>query len=171
VRNRDRLGLTPELSTRWATGNDNFVYLSLGDFKSSFTCCKILQHGTFPLYFPSKRKVCCRFLLPLKIHHLGWVLNTQPLGPVASTLTTPPPRRQAGELKPGSGNKPTFVISNSKDIIALTLRTNHIHSLLRDGHVSDEPSLSAHRYTPFQIKKVHVGKITFPHPKRTDWES
>jgi hypothetical protein len=33
------------------------------------------------------------FLSPLKIHRLGRVLNPQPLGPVASTLTTTPPRR------------------------------------------------------------------------------
>jgi hypothetical protein len=84
-----------------ATGNDNFVYSSLWDFKSSFTCRKILRHGTFPLYFPSERKVCCGFLSPLKIHCLGRVLNPQPLGPVASTLTTTPPRRHifSQELK------------------------------------------------------------------------
>jgi ribosomal protein S27E len=88
VSNRDRLKLTRDLTTRWVTGNDNFVYSSLWDFKSYFTRHKILWHGTFPLYFPSERKVCCGFLLPLKIHCLGRVLNPQPLGPVAST----PPR-------------------------------------------------------------------------------
>jgi hypothetical protein len=94
VSKRDWLKLTPDLTTRWATGNDNFVYSCLWDFKSSFTCHKILQHGTFPFYFPSERKVCCGFVLPLKIHRLGQVLNPQPFGPVASTLTTTPPRRQ-----------------------------------------------------------------------------
>jgi hypothetical protein len=59
VSNLDRLKLSPDLTTRWATGNDNFVFSSLWDFKSSFTCRKILRHGTFPLYFPSERKVCC----------------------------------------------------------------------------------------------------------------
>jgi hypothetical protein len=92
VSKRNRLGLTHDLTTRWGTGNYNFVYSSRWDFKSSFTCRKIL-HGIFPLYFPSERKVCCRFLSPLKIHSLGRVLNLQPLGPVASTLTTTPPRR------------------------------------------------------------------------------
>jgi hypothetical protein len=81
------------MTTRWATGNYKFVYSSLWDFKSSFTCRKILRHGTSPLYFPSERKVCCGFLSPLKIHRLGRVLNPQLLGPVASTLTTTPPRR------------------------------------------------------------------------------
>jgi hypothetical protein len=59
-----------------------FVYSSLWDFKSRFTRRKILRHGTFPLYFPSERKVCCGFLSPLKIHRLGRVLNPQPLGRV-----------------------------------------------------------------------------------------
>jgi hypothetical protein len=95
VSKRDRLKLTPDLTARWATGNDTFVYSSLWDFKGSFTCRKILRHGTFPLYFPSERKVCCGFLWPLKIHRLAWVLNPQPLGPVASTLTTAPPRRHS----------------------------------------------------------------------------
>jgi hypothetical protein len=92
VSNRDRLKLTPDSTTRWATGN-YFFCSSLWDFKSSFTCPKILRHGTFPLYFPSERKVCCGFVSPLKIHRLGRVLNRQPLGTVASTLTTTPPRR------------------------------------------------------------------------------
>jgi hypothetical protein len=95
----DWLGLTPDLtsrdlwgSKRWARERGNFVYSSLWDFKSSFTCRKILGHGTFPVYFPSERKACCGFLLPLNIHCLGQVLNPQPLGPVASTLTTTPSR-------------------------------------------------------------------------------
>jgi hypothetical protein len=53
--------------------NENFVDSSLWDFKSSFTCCKILRYGTFLLCFPSERKVCCGFLSPLKIHRLSQV--------------------------------------------------------------------------------------------------
>jgi hypothetical protein len=71
--NRDRLGLTPDLTTRdlwrsmrWAREMGNFVCSSLWDFKSSFICRKILRHGTFPLYFPSERKVCCGFFIALK---------------------------------------------------------------------------------------------------------
>jgi hypothetical protein len=82
VSKRDRLGLTPDLTTRelwrsrrWSRVRGNLVYSSLWDFKSSFTCRKILRHGTFPLYFPSERKVSCGFLSPLKIHRVGRVLN------------------------------------------------------------------------------------------------
>jgi hypothetical protein len=41
------------VSRRMDEGIENLVYSSLWDFKSSFTCRKILRHGTFPLYFPS----------------------------------------------------------------------------------------------------------------------
>jgi hypothetical protein len=53
--------------------NENFAYQYLKYLKIYFTCLKILRHGTFPLYFPSERKVCCGFLSSLKIHRLGWV--------------------------------------------------------------------------------------------------
>jgi hypothetical protein len=101
VSKQDRLGLTPDLTTRdlfrsrrWAKerGNEKFCLFIPVGLQSSFTCHKILRHGTFPIYFPSERKVCCGFLSPLKIHRLGRVLNPQPLGPVAITLTTTSPR-------------------------------------------------------------------------------
>jgi hypothetical protein len=40
---------------------------------------------------PLRRKLCYRFLSPLKIHRPRPGLNPQTLGPVASTLTTSPP--------------------------------------------------------------------------------
>jgi hypothetical protein len=49
-----------------------FCLPSPWNFKSSFTCRKILRQGTFRLYFLSERKVCCGYLSPLKIHRLGW---------------------------------------------------------------------------------------------------
>jgi hypothetical protein len=52
------------------------------------------------------------------------------------------------------GNKPTFVISNRREAIDLTLRTNWIGNLVRNWKVSDEPSLSDHRYIIFQIDNV-----------------
>jgi hypothetical protein len=85
VSRQDRLGLTPSLTIRalWPSPetsleqqgerNENLVSSSPWHFKSSFTFRKILRHGTFRLYFPSERKVCCWFLSPLKIHRLGRV--------------------------------------------------------------------------------------------------
>jgi hypothetical protein len=54
-------------------GNENLVYTSSWDFKISFTYRKILRQGTFRVYFPSERKVCCGFLSPLKFHRIGRV--------------------------------------------------------------------------------------------------
>jgi hypothetical protein len=115
VSNQDRPKQTPNFTTRWATGNYNFVYSSLWDIKSSFRCRKILRHGTFPLNFPSGRKVRCGFLSPLKIHRLGRVLNPQPLGPVASTLHHQGDTWNSWELNPlclqisgWSNNNPNF---------------------------------------------------------------
>jgi hypothetical protein len=46
-----------------------------------------------PALLPVRRKVCCGFLSPLKNPSPRPGLNPRPLGPVASTLTTTPPRR------------------------------------------------------------------------------
>jgi hypothetical protein len=88
-----RLGITPYSSTRalWKSyqqrhlergGMDEGMRISriqyLWYVNGSFTCRKILRHGTFPLYFPSERKVCCGFLSPLKIHRLGRVWTRDP---------------------------------------------------------------------------------------------
>jgi hypothetical protein len=79
VSKRDRLGITPNLtardlwrSRRWARKREFCLFIPVG-LNEFITCRKILRHGTFPLYFPSERKVCCWFLSPLKIHRLGRV--------------------------------------------------------------------------------------------------
>jgi hypothetical protein len=43
------------------------------------------------------------------------------------------------------GNEPTFVISNRKEVIDLTLGPNIQGKLIRDWPVSYKPSLSAHK--------------------------
>jgi hypothetical protein len=47
---------------RVGEGNENLVSLFLLDFKRSFTCRKILRHGTFPLYFPSEGRCAADFI-------------------------------------------------------------------------------------------------------------
>jgi hypothetical protein len=51
-------------------------------------------------------------------------------------------------------NEPTFVVCNRKKVIDLTLGTNKIGDLVSNWHVSDEPSLSDHRYICFQIGNI-----------------
>jgi hypothetical protein len=78
-------------SRRMGERNENLVYLSLWDFKRSLPCHKILQHGTSGFTFYLKEGVR-QIFIALK-NPLPWQgLNPQPLDPVASTLTTTPPR-------------------------------------------------------------------------------
>jgi hypothetical protein len=51
-------------------------------------------------------------------------------------------------------NEPTFVVRNRKEVIDLTLGTNKTGDLVSNWHVSDEPSLSDHRYICFQIGNI-----------------
>jgi hypothetical protein len=69
------------------------------------------------------------------------------------------------------GKKPTFVVSNRQEVIDLTLGTNKVVDLVSDWHVSDEASLSDHRYTQFQVSDIEISKITYRNPRRTNWES
>jgi hypothetical protein len=69
-----------------------------------------------------------------------------------------------------SSNELTFVISNRREVIDLTLGTNWIENQVRNWHVSDEPSLSDHRYILFQTGNDEITKVTFHDPKRTDWK-
>jgi hypothetical protein len=54
------------------------------------------------------------------------------------------------------GNEPTFVVRNRKEVIDLALGTNKMGHLISNWHVSDEPSLSVHRYVCFQENKMGV---------------
>jgi hypothetical protein len=110
-----RLGLTPVLSTRvlWQPsvlscgpvsrdisgasrrmdeGNEDLVYPSLSDFKRYLTCRKILRHGTSGFTSHPKEGVLLTFIA-LKNPSSWPCSNSRTLGPVASTLTTTPPRR------------------------------------------------------------------------------
>jgi hypothetical protein len=40
----------------------NHKYIDPWDFKRSLTCCKILRHGTFPLYFSSEGRCAADFI-------------------------------------------------------------------------------------------------------------
>jgi hypothetical protein len=53
------------------------------------------------------------------------------------------------------GNEPTFMVSNRKEVIDLTLGTNEIANLVSNWHVSDETSLSDHRYICFQLGNIN----------------
>jgi hypothetical protein len=91
-----------------------------GTSKIYFTCRKILRHGTFALYFPSERKVCCGFLSPLKNPSPWSGSNPQTLGPVGRTLITTPPRRLLATGPKGRGFKTSQVDGFLRAIICST---------------------------------------------------
>jgi hypothetical protein len=68
------------------------------------------------------------------------------------------------------GNGPNFVVCNRKEVIDLTIGTTNIANLVSNWHVSDEPSLSDHRYIRFQIGNIAVQQVPFRNPRRTNWE-
>jgi hypothetical protein len=69
------------------------------------------------------------------------------------------------------GNEPTFIISNRKEVTDLTLVTDKRADLVSNWHVSDETSLSDHRYKVFHVGDLEVTRHTYCKPKRTNWES
>jgi hypothetical protein len=74
-------------------GNQNLVYSSPWDFKRFFlTCRKILRHRTSGFTSHLKEDVL-RIFIALKNLSPWPGSNPQHLSPVASTLTTTPPRR------------------------------------------------------------------------------
>jgi hypothetical protein len=73
--------------------NENLVFSSPWDFKSSFTCRKIFRHGNSGFTSYPKEDVL-RIFIALKNPSPWPGSNPQPLDPVARTLTSTPPRRR-----------------------------------------------------------------------------
>jgi hypothetical protein len=79
-------------SRRMGEGNENVVYPSPWDFKSTLICHKIIRHETSGFTFHLEEGVL-RIFITLK-NPLPWPgSNPRRLGTLASTLTTTPPRR------------------------------------------------------------------------------
>jgi hypothetical protein len=73
--------------------SENFAYQYLRCLKGFLTCRKILLHGTSGFTSHPKEGVL-RIFIAIKNPSRLPGLNTRPLGPVASTLTTTPPRQR-----------------------------------------------------------------------------
>jgi hypothetical protein len=84
---------TSGASRRNGRRSNNFAYQYLKYLNGSLTCRKILRHGTAVFISHSKEGVA-RSFIALKNLSPRQGLNPRPLGPVASTLTTIPPRRR-----------------------------------------------------------------------------
>ena len=68
-------------------------------------------------------------------------------------------------------NKPTFVTSNRREVIDITIATVYVGNCIKDWHVTEEVSCSDHRYIRFTVTGID-GAVDFcRNPRRTDWES
>jgi hypothetical protein len=83
---------TSGTSRRNGRRRENFAYQCLKYLTGSLTCRKILRNGTSGFTFHAMEGVL-RIFIALKNPSPRPGLNTPPLGPVASTLTTTPLRR------------------------------------------------------------------------------
>ena len=60
-------------------------------------------------------------------------------------------------------------LKKQEDVIDLTLTTAHIYQRVLNWRVSDEPSLSDHRYIDFTLHASPPKPITYRNPRCTDW--
>ena len=69
------------------------------------------------------------------------------------------------------GNRPTFITSNRREVLDITLSTVHIAGLIRNWRVLEEPSLADHQYISFELnEKLNETTKTFRDPYKTNWE-
>ena len=69
------------------------------------------------------------------------------------------------------GNKPTFVTTNSQEVIDITIATFYAGNLIKDWHITEEVSCSDHRYIRFTVRGIDHSVKTYRNPRSTDWES
>lgn len=68
------------------------------------------------------------------------------------------------------GNRPTFMVSAREEVLDITLCSNRISHELTNWHVSDEESLSDHRYIYFDHLNVTTQALCFRNPRSTNWD-
>jgi hypothetical protein len=102
-----------------------FAYQYLKYLEGSLTCCKILRHETSGFTSHPKEGVL-RIFIALKNPLPLPGLNPQPLGPVASTLTTTPPRRRLIHTVKRHGLSPGQIFHRYLDKYTKTIDSGRI---------------------------------------------
>jgi hypothetical protein len=113
-------------SRRNGRRSENLAYQLLRYVNGSFTCRKILRHGTSGFTSHPKEGVL-RIFIAHKNPSSRPGLNPRLLGAVASTLTTAPPRRLCARLKIFSAAGSWLWLWN------IGARQRHIHVVCRAG--------------------------------------
>lgn len=68
-----------------------------------------------------------------------------------------------------NGNEPTFFNKHRKEVIDITLCSREIEDLIRNWRVSDEVSLSDHRYINFSLSAKIRTNQWIRNPRNTNW--
>lgn len=68
------------------------------------------------------------------------------------------------------GNKPTFVIKNRQEVIDITTSTPGLADQISNWHVSDDLSVSDHKWIRFDVTADEVEPKWYRDPRRTNWD-
>ena len=67
------------------------------------------------------------------------------------------------------GKEPTFINHERKEVLDITFTNGYYANNLSNWYVSEEESLSDHRYIFFKLNKVTTQKSLHKNPRKTDW--
>ena len=67
------------------------------------------------------------------------------------------------------GDSPTFVTTNRREVLDLTLATDAVRYFISGWRVLSEESGSDHRYITFKMEIDSVEEVRYRNPRRTDW--
>lgn len=67
------------------------------------------------------------------------------------------------------GNKPTFVTKTRQEVLDLTCCTSKVSDIIKNWHVSEEPSCSDHRQIRFDLDTSLV-ETKYRNPRGTNWQ-
>ncbi|KAI5710850.1 hypothetical protein M8J75_011960 [Diaphorina citri] len=72
-------------------------------------------------------------------------------------------------LLPDQGNRPTFITVNRKEVLDITMCTQHFVNSITKWEVLNEPSMADHQHISFKIVGTGIEQATYRDPRRTDW--
>ena len=115
---------------------------------------------------------CERKGLPLLVgcdanaHHVTWgSTNCNPRGQVLLEFIA-----RSKLVTMNRGSKPTFVTSRRREVIDITLVNDNLAMDVLDWRVSDEESLSDHRFIRFKLEGDMGPPVRYRNPRKANWQ-
>lgn len=68
------------------------------------------------------------------------------------------------------GNRPTFVTVSRKEVLDITMCTQHISNSIKKWEVLKEPSMADHQHIYFEVEGHGKTQEIYRDPRRTDWK-